>query len=80
MRKTILAWISISLLGLAACQKPTSVPELDGAMATPVKGIPVSQKIEPQENYCLSCHSNQEQLIAAAKPEEEVEAESSGAG
>lgn len=80
MRKPILAWITISVLVLAACQKPAPAPVFDGMAPTPVKDIPVSQKVEPQENYCLSCHSDKEQLIASAKPEEEVEAESSGAG
>jgi hypothetical protein len=80
MRKTILAWITISVLALAACQKKMPAPELEVLAPTPVEGIPVSQKIEPQENYCLSCHSDKEQLIATAKPEEMVEAESSGAG
>lgn len=78
MRKTFLAWISISVLGLAACQQPTPVPQ--ASQPTPAEVFPVSQKIEAPENYCVSCHTDKEQLIAAAKPEEMVEAESSGAG
>jgi hypothetical protein len=78
MRKTILVLVSISAIGLAACQKPTPTPL--ALQPTPAEIFPVSQKIEDRENYCLSCHSDKEQLIATAKPEEEVEAESSGAG
>ena len=78
MRKTILALISISVIGLAACQKPAPAPL--ALQPTPIANVPVSQKIEAQGNYCLTCHSDKEQLIASAKPEEEVEAESSGAG
>ena len=78
MRKPILAWITISVLGLAACQTPTPIPQ--AAQPTPAEIVPVSQEIDAPKNYCLSCHSDNEQLIAMAKPEEEVEAESSGAG
>jgi hypothetical protein len=78
MRKILAVLISTSLIGLAACQKAAPVPVWAEPTAPAV--IPVSQKIDAQENYCLSCHSNKEQLIATAKPEEMVESESSGAG
>lgn len=77
MRKTVLVLISITFL-LAGCQKSSPATEILHPTAMPV--IPVSQKIEPAENYCVSCHMDQDQLIAAAKPEEMVESESSGAG
>ena len=78
MRNILAVLISTSLIGLAACQKAGPTPVV--IEPTPPAVIPVSQKIEGQENYCLSCHSDKEQLIATAKPEEMVESESSGAG
>ena len=33
-----------------------------------------------ESNHCLDCHSDKQELIDTAKPEEVVESESSGAG
>lgn len=78
MRKILAVLISISSIGLAACQKAAPAPIL--VEPTTLAVIRISQKIDAQENYCLSCHSDKEQLIATAKPEEMVKSESSGAG
>ena len=78
MRKVILVLISTGFFWLSACQNPTPVPKVPES-AVPV-AIPVSQNIEGAENYCISCHTDKDRLIASAKPEEMVEAESSGAG
>lgn len=45
--------------------------------------IPATEAItKPPDvvDYCASCHTDKEQLISTAKPEEIVEKESSGAG
>lgn len=33
-----------------------------------------------ESNHCLDCHSDKQELIDTAKPEEVVESESTGAG
>lgn len=77
MRKLPFVLMTVAIV-LASCQKAAPVPEIvQPAEPAP---IPISQKIEPTANYCVSCHTDKEQLIAAAKPEEVVESESSGAG
>lgn len=78
MRNVFLVLVSLSLVGLSACQKPVPVPEV--VLAAPAAVVPVSQQIEAQENHCASCHTDKDRLISTAKPEEMVEAESSGAG
>jgi hypothetical protein len=50
-----------------------------GVNAEPQPTMVASQ--EPEPNYCLDCHADQQQLIDTAKPEEPVaEAESKGVG
>lgn len=78
MRNVFLVLVLLSLVWLPACQNRMLMPE--AVLPAPAAVIPVSQQIEVQENHCVSCHTDMDQLISTAKPEEEVEAESSGAG
>jgi hypothetical protein len=79
MRNILLVLVSITFFWLTGCQNSTPTHT---AIAEPTTAdiIPVSQQIAGSENYCVSCHTDQEQLISTAKPEEVVESESSGAG
>jgi hypothetical protein len=77
MRKLPFVLTAIAIL-LTGCKKATPAPEI--VQPTEPAPIFISQKIEPTENYCVSCHTDKEQLISTAKPEEMVESESSGAG
>ncbi len=80
--KKLLLWAGLSLtaLLLAACS-PTSEPspaptvqeELPTAVSSPTATI-------PPVDYCLACHTDKDQLIDTAKPEEVVESESEGVG
>jgi hypothetical protein len=67
------------LLFLAGCQTATPEP-----IPTSI-AIPPTPTVEPTEvavevDYCVSCHTDKEQLISTAKPVEVVEKESSGVG
>jgi hypothetical protein len=80
MRKMLIFVLASVLLFLAGCQAttPESVPT-----STP---IPPTPTIEPtvevvvEEDHCVSCHTDKEQLISVAEPEEDSESESSGVG
>ncbi|MEW6030699.1 MAG: hypothetical protein ACOYZ8_03470 [Chloroflexota bacterium] len=66
------------VLMLVSCQNTGTEPVLAPTGETVA---PSSETPEPvAENYCLSCHTDKEELIETAKPEEVVEAESSGTG
>ena len=79
MRKIWPVFLTIFLMLLTGCQG-----------ATPEEPVPTDTVVAPtaepmeepvvEENFCLSCHTDKEQLIATAKPEEVVEEESSGVG
>jgi len=65
---------------LGACRStpnpaiPTTIPPTASSM--PID-VPVAYT---ESDHCLSCHSDKQQLIDTAKPEEVVEKESTGAG
>lgn len=70
------------MLFLAGCQAAT--PE-----AVPTQtAMPPTSTVEPTAtvemvvpvDYCVDCHTDKEQLISSAKPEEVAETESSGVG
>jgi hypothetical protein len=56
----------------------TAEPEIISptAISLPID-VPVAYV---ESNHCLDCHSDKQELIDTAKPEEVVESESSGAG
>jgi uncharacterized lipoprotein NlpE involved in copper resistance len=79
MKKYLFALVLIAFFWLTGCQnrnvEAQSAPE---ATATTVAA---SATQSPGEvDHCAACHTDKEQLISTAKPEEAVEKESSGAG
>jgi hypothetical protein len=83
MRKTMLGVLLLSLTLLFGCQTVTSEPvqpATDPALATELPPTPKATEIVIEPDYCVECHTDKEQLIAYAKPEEEVDSESSRAG
>ncbi len=85
MRKTLLGILLLALTLLVGCQSaaPESVlPASEPAPTTPTELLPTPEPTEVviETDYCVECHTDKEQLIASAIPEEVVESESSGAG
>ncbi len=83
MRKTLLGVLLLSLTLLLGCQIATPEPvppATEPAPATELPPTPKATEIVIEPDYCVECHTDKEQLIASAKPEEVVESESSGAG
>ena len=79
LKKAWLLLLICMLLYLAGCQAATPAPVPTNT------AVPPTPTMEPTEvvvevDYCVSCHTDKEQLISAAKPEEVVEKESSGVG
>jgi hypothetical protein len=71
--------VLVMFFWLAGCQnrnvEAQSVPE---ATATAV-AFPAT-KLPEEVDHCAGCHTDKEELISTAKPEEVVEKESTGAG
>ena len=83
MKKGRILFLAFMLL-LAGCQAatPDPVPTNTAILPTPTTEPTLEPTVEVvvQIDQCVSCHTDKEQLIATAKPEEEVEGESSGVG
>ena len=85
MQKIWTIFFVLTLLFLSGCQAAAEVP---AATEVIVEEEPVPTPIPPTEevvvevvDYCVSCHTDKEELIATAKvEEEEAEGESSGVG
>ena len=65
----------------------TQEPELSSSPTAEIEPTAVAEasieEVEPTEeavDYCLSCHTDKDELIDTAKPEEEVISESEGEG
>ena len=74
-------WLGFAVLALllAACAKapaPTAAPTAPTAPPVAV----VQPTATASVDYCLQCHTDKDQLIQTAKPEEEAIIESEGTG
>jgi len=75
-------WFGLGLLALllAGCgQSPTATPTNVQPQEATQTAAPTATTVAA-ENYCVECHTDKDQLIQTAKPEEEVESESEGVG
>lgn len=75
-------WFGLGLLALllAGCgQSPTTTPT-SGQPQKPTQTAAPTATAVAAVNYCVECHTDKDQLIQTAKPEEEVESESEGVG
>ena len=81
MRKLLIFTSLLGLLILAGCNTTTPTPEPTEALTETPEQTPTSTP-QPTEmvDYCISCHTDKEQLISTAKPVVEAESESSGVG
>ena len=70
------------MLFLAGCQAVTPEPVPTDTAIPPTPTIEPTETIEvvADVDYCVDCHTDKEQLISTAKPEEVAEEESSGVG
>ena len=84
MKRIITLVLASMLLFLAGCQAttPEPVPANTAVPPTPTTEPTVEPPVEVvvEEDYCVSCHTDKEQLIAVANPIVESESESSGVG
>jgi uncharacterized lipoprotein YmbA len=85
MRKFVYKLMVLVVLLLTGCGGATPEPVATTAplpTSEPTQVATVDPTAEPTQvvDYCVGCHTDREQLVATAKPEEEVEAESSGVG
>lgn len=68
----------LAVLLLAGCRQATT--RMPTPTATPAQPVVPQPTAAAKVDYCLSCHTDKEQLISTAKPEEPVESESKGVG
>ena len=82
MIKIITFVLASMLLFLAGCQAaiPEPVPTNTAVSPEPEPTVEPTVEVVVEEDYCVSCHTDKEQLISVAKPVEEKESESSGVG
>ena len=85
MRKIWAILFMLTILILSGCQTATVEPTATEAVVevkpTPTPVPPTEEVVVEVVDYCVSCHTDKEELIATAKvEEEETEGESSGVG
>ena len=80
MRRIITLFLASMLLFLAGCQAATPEPVPTNTAVPPTPTTEPTVEVVVEEDYCVSCHTDKEQLISVAKPVEEKESESSGVG
>jgi hypothetical protein len=80
MRKLLSAVLATLLLFLAGCQAATPEPVPTNTAVPPTPTLEPTVKVVVEVDYCVSCHTDKEQLISTAKPVLETESESSGVG
>lgn len=80
MRKFLVVFILLVSFWLVGCKAAapasTSIPT---PMPNSPTAVPASPTVEAVD-YCVSCHTDKEQLISTAKLVEAVESESKGVG
>ena len=75
----MLAWTFGCSANTPEQESPTLEPTEEVAQEPTLP--PATPTSEPEAiNYCLDCHTDKDQLISTAKPEEEVISENEGAG
>ena len=79
MRK-ILTFVLASLFFLTGCQAATPEPVPTNTPVPPTPTIEPTVEVVVEVDYCVSCHTDKDQLISVANPVEETESESSGVG
>ena len=72
----------VCILLLAGCQTttPEPVPTNTAIPSTPTIEPTATIEVIVNVDYCVDCHTDKEQLISTANPEELAEEESSGVG
>ena len=85
MRKIWVILFVLTIFLLSGCQTATVEPTATEAIVekepTPSPVPPTEEIVVEEVDYCVSCHTDKEELIATAKVVEEVgESESSGVG
>ena len=82
MRRIIPFILASALLLSAGCQAatPEPVPTNTAVPSEPEPTVEPTVEVVIEEDHCVSCHTDKEQLISVAKPVEEKESESSGVG
>jgi len=79
MKKYIFVLVFTTFVWLTSCQeRPAKVEGIREAAPVAMSIAPTRPPTEP--DHCADCHTDQDRLISTAKPEEIVEAESTGAG
>ncbi|HEX5837178.1 MAG TPA: hypothetical protein VFY26_05055 [Anaerolineales bacterium] len=78
MRKFYLILILLFSILLAGCKASPAPAPVDEAAVEP-SPVPAPSTVE-EVDYCVSCHTDKEQLISTAKPVLAAESESRGVG
>jgi hypothetical protein len=88
-------WLGLGILAvlLTACGAPQAAPTTTAVQAAPPTAVPATATSVPASptpantptevaavDHCVTCHTDKDQLVLTAKPEEEKEKESEGAG
>lgn len=80
MQKVWLILLIFLFWFLAGCQTITPEPIPTSTAIPPTPAVEPTKEVVAEVDHCVSCHTDKEQLISTAKPEELAEKESSGVG
>ena len=79
MKKIRLIVLAFVLL-LVGCQATTPEPVSTNTAVPSTPTVEPTVEVVVEVDFCVSCHTDKEQLIDTARPEEVAEEESSGVG